>query len=126
MTNLSPRTVATTKPPAILERVRHCRLVIHRLLVDGTECVVRFGTLVVAERDDGELDWEVVADSTEAVVIDMGRHDLELLVISGADSEGEVEFSQLMGRAVLVRFVDSTVVFRGDSQLVDFDPVLLE
>ncbi len=123
---MPPRTVAIAKAQAILERVRHCRLVIHRLLLDGSELVVRFGTVVVAERDGGEIDWEVVADSTEAVVIDLGRHELELLVISGADSDGEVEFSQLMGRAMLVRFVDSTVVFRGDSQLVGFDTALLE
>jgi hypothetical protein len=105
--------------------VRHSRLVIHRLLVDGVELVVRFGTLVVVERDGGELDWEVVAETTEEVVLDLGVHAVELLVVSGTSEDARVQFADLMGDAVVVRFAGPTVVLRGDGELEGFDADLL-
>ena len=105
--------------------VRHSRLVIHRLLVDGAELVVRFGTLAVVERDGGVLDWEIVARTTEEVVLDIGLHAVELLVVSGTSEDARVQFADMTGDAVLVRVVGPTVVLRGEGALDGFDSDLL-
>jgi hypothetical protein len=99
--------------------------VIHRLLVDGAELVVRYGTLVVVERDGGGLDWEVVAETSDEVALDPGARSVELLVVSGATDDARVQFADLMGDAVLVRVTGRTVVLRGDGPIEGFDPGLL-
>jgi hypothetical protein len=99
--------------------------VIHRLLIDGAELVVRYGTVIVVERDGGRLDWEVVAETTDEVALDPGVRGVELLVVSGATDDARVQFADLMGDAVLVRATGRTVVLRGDGSLEGFDPNLL-
>jgi len=106
--------------------MRHARLVVHRLVVEGVEVAVRFATLVVVARDGTERpDWEVVAESTSEVSFDMRRHRLVMTAITGADDEGGVELSELAGDAAVVRFVDNTVVFRGDGPLDGLDEAWL-
>lgn len=102
--------------------MRHARLVIHRLQVEDEVVPVRFSTLVVVAQDASDgVDWEVVAESTAPVVFDMRRHHLQMVAVTGADGSGALEFGSVAGDAVVVRFVDNTVVFRGDGDLEGFD-----
>ena len=87
---------------------------------------VRHGTVVVVSREDGQpLDWEVVIDAPEDPAMELGRNALVLTAITGVDDAGNVQLGELAGEAQVVRYVDNTVVWRGDSQLSGFDPGLL-
>jgi hypothetical protein len=89
----------------MLHAVLHTRLVIHRLELDGVELEVRFATLVaVARAETEQVDWEVVADCLRPVEQELGRCAVEMLCITGD--------------AVIVRFMDRTLVLRGDGPLV--------
>jgi hypothetical protein len=101
--------------------MRHARLLVHRLFLDGSEMRVRHGTVQLVERDPGSLDWEVVADSDRDVVMDMGRVDVEMVVVAGAERDGSVVLRDLRGAAAVVRFVGSTLVLRGDGPLEGAD-----
>lgn len=106
--------------------VRHARLLIHRCVIDGDELTVRLATLMVVRREGSDaLDWEVVAEATAEVATELGRNRLGLLVISGADEHGTVDLSEVCGDAVVVRFVDRSVVWRGDGPLEGFDDAWL-
>jgi hypothetical protein len=130
----------------MLVGVRHARLVIHRCFFDGDELTVRLATLVAVHRqvdpaDDpppttstaatgssgvaASLDWEVVAEATAEVETELGRARLDLVVISGADEHGNIEFSEVRGDAVVVRYLDRSVVWRGDGPLEGFDDAWL-
>ena len=106
--------------------MRHVQLVIHRLVVDDVEIPVRLATVVVVQRDEStQLDWEVVAESTEPIGLDLHRAQLRMTVITGADADAVLAFAEVEGPAAVVRFVGTTVVFRGDGPLEGFDPALL-
>jgi len=102
--------------------VKHCRLLVHRLEVDSTDVAVRLGTLVVVRRPGSEhLDWEVVAQTTGDSTAELGENLLGMTVVSGADPNGVPELSELSGNAVVARYVDEAVVWRGNGVLVGFD-----
>src|SRR6476469_2410746 len=106
------RTVAVGSREAGL--VRHVQLVIHRLWVDGMELPLRLSTIVVVDRDESvQLDWEVVAESTVPITLDLHRAHLAMSVIVGADPDGVLAYEELRGEAIIVRFVETTVVMRG-------------
>ena len=106
--------------------MRHARLVVHRLLVEGVEVPVRFATLMVVAREESDRpDWEVVAESTTEVSFDLRRHGLAITAVTGADDDGRLELSELAGDGAVVRFVDNTVVFRGDGPLDGLDEAWL-
>ena len=108
--------------------MQHARLVIHRLHLDGAEVPVRFGTLVAVSRVDEDgpatdlIDWEVVADGVEEYAGELQRHHVELLCITGADADGHLILGEFEGDAVVVRFVERTVVLRGDGPLLGLTP----
>jgi hypothetical protein len=102
----------------MLHAVLHARLVIHRLEVDGVDLPVRFATLVaVARAESSQVDWEVVADCVTPVTRELGRCSVEMLCITGADEQGHLVLGELSGEAVVVRFMDRTLVLRGDGPL---------
>ena len=105
-------------PDGMLLAVLHARLVIHRLLIDGGEVPVKFATVVaVARAESGQTDWEVVAECMAEVSSELGRCRLDMVCITGAAEDGALQFSDLSGEAVVVRFVDRTIVLRGDGPL---------
>jgi len=121
--------------------VRHARLVIHRIHLDGTEVPIRFATLVAVERAadgasltpntgsaevPGDIDWEVVADGVADYEGAMERHRVEALCITGADDDGHLILTELTGDAVVVRYVERTVVLRGDGPLQGFTPEMFQ
>lgn len=102
----------------MLLAVLHARLVIHRLLMNGGEVPVKFATVVAVARAESEqTDWEVVAECMAEVPSELGRCRLDMRCISGATEDGALEFSDLSGDAIVVRFVDRTIVLRGDGPL---------
>ena len=133
--------------------MQHARLVIHRLHIDGVEMPVRLATLVAVRRhddtvaadgpvstvddggddraeaegarDDG-IDWEVVADGVHDMAHELGRRHVEMLCITGADAEGHLILGELSGDAIMVRFVDRTVVLRGDGPLAGLTPDMFQ
>lgn len=106
--------------------MEHARLLVHRCVVDGSEVPVRLATLVVVRREEhGALDWEVVAETARDARPELGRNELALTVVSGAGDTGAVELSELCGEAQVVRYVDRSVVWRGDGPLLGFDPTWL-
>lgn len=93
---------------------------------------MRLATLVAVRRDelaasdaDG-VDWEVVADGIEPYGGELGRCHVEMLCITGADPEGHLILGELDGDAVVVRFVERTVVLRGDGPLTGLTAEMLE
>lgn len=122
--------------------VRHARLVIHRMHLDGVEVPIRFATLVAVARNglgdgaDGptetadfasaEIDWEVVADGVDEYAGELHRHHVELLCITRVDEDGHLVLGELSGDAVVVRFVERTVVLRGDGPLSGLTTGLFE
>lgn len=126
--------------------MRHARLVIHRLHLDGIEMPIRFGTVVAVARDDGRepltpgapadgldrfdgldhVDWEVVADGVSDYEGNMERHHVEVLCITGANDEGRLLLGDLSGDAVVVRYVERTVVLRGDGPLQGLTPQMFQ
>jgi hypothetical protein len=110
--------------------VRHARLVIHRLHLDGVEVPLRFGTLVAVDRSDdgrlldGQVDWEIVGDGVDDYAGSLQRHHVELLCITGADDEGHLVLGEFEGDAVVVRFVQRSFVLRGDGPLSGLTPAL--
>lgn len=113
----------------MLGRVRHVRLVIHRLRLDDVEVGVRFATLVAADRGgDGspdDLDWEVVADLLPGFDGTLGGTEVEMLCIVGADPDGHLVLGELAGHAIVVRVTDRMLVLRGDGALHGLDPATL-
>jgi hypothetical protein len=102
----------------MLLAVLHARLVIHQLVIDGREVPVKFATVVAVARAESEqTDWEVVAECMAEVSSGLGRCRLDMVCITGATEDGALEFSDLSGEAVVVRFVDRTIVLRGDGPL---------
>lgn len=99
----------------------------HVLHVDGTEVPVSLATLVVAERPgSAQLDWELVANTLGGWEAGLGTNALELAVITGADDRGTPLLAQLGGTAIVARFVEGTVVWRGDGELAGFDTTWLD
>jgi hypothetical protein len=106
--------------------VLHAHLVVHRLHVDGAEIDLRHGTLVaVARAETARIDWEVVADAVVAAPVELGRHELEMLCITGVNADGQLVLGELAGTAVLVRAVERTLVLRGDGELAGLSLDLL-
>ena len=102
----------------MLHAVLHTRLVIHRLDLDGADVAVRFATLVaVARAETDQIDWEVVADCVRPVEQELGRCAVEMLCITGATQDGDLTLGEFSGDAVVVRFMDRTLVLRGDGPL---------
>jgi len=109
---------------------------------------IRFGTVVAVERDhaqgsiapdsdgtdwDGSddidwdgVDWEVVADGVADYEGGMQRHRVEALCITGADADGHLVLGELSGDAVVVRYVERTVVLRGDGPLIGLTREMLQ
>ena len=86
-------------------------------------------TIVIVRREESaDLDWEVVADSTAPVTLDLHRAELTMTAITGVDTSvdenGRLATASMSGPATVVRFVDSSVVFRGDGPLDGFDESL--
>lgn len=121
--------------------MRHARLVIHRLHLNGIEIPIRFGTVVAVARDDDQnplgsdaastdershVDWEVVADGLSDYEGAMEEHHVEVLCITGADAEGHLLLGELSGEAVVVRYVERTVVLRGDGPLRGLTPQMFQ
>lgn len=102
--------------------MEHARLLVHRCLVDDVEVRVRLATLVVVRREGQDaLDWEVVAETVDDIAPELGRNDLGLTVVTGVDAQGAVELAELRGEAQVVRFVERSVVWRGDGPLLGFE-----
>lgn len=102
----------------MLQRVFHTRFVIHRLEVDGVDLPLRFATVVAVVRAETEqVDWEVVAECIDPVGTELGRCRVELLCITGADDDGHLILGEFSGDAVVVRFLERTLVLRGDGPL---------
>lgn len=100
----------------------HSRLLLHRLVVDGTEVPVSLATLVVVDREGADRsDWEIVANTTGTWPPELGRNHLEMTAISGADDNGVPELSELSGQAIVARHVEHVVVWRGDGELDGFE-----
>ena len=111
----------------MLHAVLHARLVIHRFEVDGVDIPVRFATLVaVARAETEQIDWEVVADCVQPVTRELGRCSVEMLCITGATEAGHLTLGELSGEAVVVRFMDRTLVLRGDGPLAGLSLDLLQ
>lgn len=94
---------------------------IERLTVSGRDLPLVYGTVMVVDRD-GHLDWEVVVQTRDEEPVARTHHDLELRVLAGVDTSGQVVTTCLSGRAFFVRAVERVVVFRGDGPLAGIDP----
>lgn len=109
--------------------MRHVQLPVATIQIGQRPLPLRHGTLQVVERvggsADGSLDWEIVLHTIEPEPIANNVHPLTMRVITGADDEGRLVTTDLVGDAIFVRGVELTVVFRGNSALAGFDPGLL-
>lgn len=102
--------------------MRHTKLIVHQLHVDDEEVAVSLATLMAVRREaTPELDWEVVAKTVGASEPRLTSNQLRLVVVSGADESGAPELCDLAGPAVVVRYVEDTVVWRGDGTLLGFE-----
>lgn len=102
--------------------MRHARLIIHRLQVDHDEVAVSLATLMVVRREaTTDPCWEVVATTIGSIEPHLTSNFLRLVVVSGTDEAGTPVLSELAGPAVVVRFVEGTVVWRGDGALSGFE-----
>lgn len=98
----------------------HARLAISRLRVDDHPLPLRHGDVVVAARaESGQLDWEAIVSTIEVHDLARSVHHLELICLPTATPEPRTR--GLSGSAFLVRSVETTLVFRGDSVLEGFD-----
>jgi hypothetical protein len=69
-------------------------------------------------RTETRDDWELIAQGTHAFPIDPGGYELEIVVLAiDADAPTEIRQNRLIGEGVMVRIVDSTIVFRGNGPL---------
>jgi predicted HAD superfamily phosphohydrolase len=106
--------------------MEHARLLVHRCVVDDVEVPVRLATLVVVRREGQDaLDWEVVAETVDDTAPRLGRNELALTVVTGVDAGGAVELAEVRGEAQVVRFVERSVVWRGDAPLLGFEDAWL-
>ncbi len=98
--------------------MRHTKLPVHRLHIDGVELGLRLGTLVAIEREvTDQIEWEIVAEGMEEYAGELTRCHVEVLCITGTDPAGHLVLSELAGDAIVVRFTRRTVVLRGDGPL---------
>jgi hypothetical protein len=106
--------------------VRHTKLIVHQLHVDDDEVAVSLATLMAVRREaTPALDWEVVAKTVGATEPRLTSNLLRLVVVSGADESGAPTLSELAGPAVVVRYVEDVVVWRGDGALLGFEDAWL-
>lgn len=89
--------------------MKHVRLDIERLAVDGIDRPLAYGDVLVVEQDghDG-LQWELVVMFLGKVAFDEWSGSLDVLTLEGR---------RLAGEAFLVRAREQMHVFRGTSQL---------
>jgi hypothetical protein len=80
---------------------------------------------VVARAESPSLDWEVVAHTVEREPVANAAHPLTMLAITGASPDGLLDVERLDGEGILVRAVDSALVFRGNGPLEGFDVTAL-
>ena len=115
----------------------HASLVVDRLVVGGRELAVDHATVVVVARaESAELDWEVVAHTSQVEPLARGPRQLRLSSVGTeageVDARGEASdldevrlvrlvARDLQGPAFLVRAVERAVVFRGTGPLDGFD-----
>lgn len=101
--------------------MRHAKLIIHRLHIDDTEVAVSLATFMAVRREASPgLDWEVIAKTVGTTQPQLESNQLSLVVVSGADESGAPVLSELTGPAVVVRYVEDTVVWRGNGALLGF------
>ena len=105
----------------------HASLVVERLRVGGRELAVDHATVVVVARaESAELDWEVVAHTSQVEPLARGTHDLDLRCVHPVIDDGDptsvhLEALALSGPAFLVRSVERALVLRGAGPLAGFD-----
>jgi len=77
---------------------------IDEMSIGETTYLVR-GSVVVVDREDGEVEWELVATTVIQEVFDPGVYDLVVRNTAGA--------THMSGQALHVRSVENGHVFRG-------------
>jgi hypothetical protein len=96
--------------------VRTARLLLGRLVVNGTEVETSYADVFVVLRDGatvpGPNDWEVTARGALDLALEPGIHTLELEGLDG---------SMLSGPALLRLHDGDRLLFRGDGQLAGFE-----
>jgi hypothetical protein len=91
-------------------------MLLGRVAVNGHEIETSYADVFVVVRDGetapGPNDWEVTAKIPDGVVVEPGKHDLQLEGLDGATMSGQA----------LLRMSDGTqLLFRGDGQLAGFE-----
>ena len=98
--------------------MRHKRIRIDHLRINGIPVDLRYGDLLVAQDDCAvDLDWEVVVSSREPLALEMSAYDVHMETF---------EARQLWGPGLLVRSDGRAHVFRGGGALDGFSPTELD
>lgn len=100
--------------------MRHVQFHIADIELGPRSLPLKYGTVQIVERDD-VIDWEIVLHTIEVEPVAQAIHPLAFRAITGADDAGTLTFSHFRGEAALVRWVDTTLVFRGAGLLSGFE-----
>ena len=100
----------------------HATYQLHSFELGARQLPLRIATLtVVARAESAALDWEVVAHTIEREPVAQAPHQIAMWSINGVDDDGRLELERFEGEAILVRAVDTALVFRGVGPLDGFD-----
>lgn len=100
--------------------MRHVQFHLADVALGPRDLPLRYGTIQIVERH-GALDWELVLHTVEPEPVARAVHPLRFRAIAGANDLGALEFVHMSGDAILVRWVNTTLVFRGAGELSGFD-----
>lgn len=92
--------------------MRHVQFHIADIELGPRPLPLKYGTVQIVERDD-VIDWEIVLHTIESEPVAQAIHPLAFRAITGANDSGTLTFSHFHGEAALVRWVETTLVFRG-------------
>ena len=89
--------------------MQHRQHRLHQLFVEGIAVDTRLADLVIVTHDGNpEPDWELVAHTTSTMRLERRAYQLDMLTTEG---------KRLCGDALLVRAVETALVFRGAGPL---------
>lgn len=91
--------------------MKHCRLVLDRLYLNGIAIAIKVGHALVVERENSDVDWELIVATPDAHLFEKAPHDVAMAFADGSIVEGS---------ALLVRSNGTEHVFRGASPLEGF------